>query len=358
MPIRLLGIEHFEQVADIPGVSQTMSTRTHEDLPFATLPPPRTRPVLGGVLMAAGLLAIVVSFFAPIALSFVIDSPSIEDAMIDAPLTTLPIIAFSVGALFIGVSLIGVGRRLRIAPAALKLLQQGISPVLFLRSFDDDDLIDPTPPMIPLGDFFPRRYEESFERALRRIGPMIAIGRPGSRLSELGSRRLYVADHAWKAAVEYLRSRAAAVLFIVGSTEGLRWEIETGLAELPRERLLFFFPYAEGRRHRRSTWRRLFRWWSSRIPFSLGAYRRMEADRQSRYREFRERVEGQLGIALPAELNDAQFMDFTPDGQPRFLPTRRPWWVPFAIFFPSARRMVISLPKTLRPFVDKLMRRQ
>lgn len=333
-----------------------MPEKITKPLPFALLPPRPARPLIGSLLIATGLIAIVYGLFAPAAVPFVTDADSIEDALMEAPGSTLLILASSLVALLTGVGGIGRGRRLRMPPASDILFQQQEAPVLFLRSFDDDDLIDPTPRMIPLGDFFPRRYEESFARALRKLGPMIAIGRPGSRLPELGSQRLYVPDHAWKDAVEYLRTRAAAVLIVVGTTEGLWWEIDTSLVRLPRERLLFFFPYAERRQHRRSIWQRTLRWWMLRMPFSLAAYERMEADRQARYRVFRERAALQLDEPLPAELNDAQFMHFTAAGKAQFLPTRRPWWVVFAVFLPSTRRMVISLRGTLRPFVGKLPR--
>jgi hypothetical protein len=304
--------------------------------------------------MIAGLIALSIGLLVAVLAQFMFGIVTIENALFEKPVLTVSLFAICATALFGGAYIFSLGRRMRAVPADRILRDRSTLPVLFLRSFGDDDLVDPTPRMIPMGDFFPRRYEESFERALRPVGPLVAIGRPGSSVSELGSGRFYVPDHAWRDAINFIRQRAVTVLFVVGRTEGLWWEIETSLREVAPERLLFFFPFVEQRHRRRSIWHRYLHCSPSRIPFSSAAYRRMEAERQARYLAFKERVQANLAAPLPDDLGEAQFLDFKATGDARLLKTIRPWWAPLAFYLPSARRMVIDVGETLRPFMEKL----
>lgn len=116
-------------------------------------------------------------------------------------------------------------------------------PVLYLRSFADDgtQLLD-----AELGPIA-RRWvtllalptaEEQSTAALDAVGPVVAIGKPGEPLPELGAARLYVGDDRWQAEVLALLDRAALVVLRIGSSPGLLWEIEQSLARLPRRRLV------------------------------------------------------------------------------------------------------------------------
>jgi hypothetical protein len=147
------------------------------------------------------------------------------------------------------------GRQMRARRAIEALRDSKKSPVLLIRSFADDDLIDPAIPTT--SRVTPGRYEESLVRALAPIGPAISLGRPGEPQPELGASRLYVEDKDWRTAITCLLERAQAVLAIVGPSEGLWWEIELALRQSPQERLLFFFPYPTPRAVRASypVWR-------------------------------------------------------------------------------------------------------
>jgi hypothetical protein len=243
---------------------------------------------------------------------------------------------------------------MRALPALDLLRRDRRPPVLFLRSFDDDDLIDPTPRMVPMGDWFPRRYEESLAKALRAVGPMITIGRPGEKLALLGAGRLFVPDHAWQAAVEHFRASAAAVVLMVGRSPGLWWEIESSLRLVPMQRLLIFFPYVEEAAKRRSLWQRFFHYHPANVPLSHKPHVRMEQERQARFALFRERMQPTLSHQLAETLGTALFIDFQTDGRPRALATVRPWWWFGTILTPSARRMVANVGRTLAPFVERL----
>jgi len=70
------------------------------------------------------------------------------------------------------------GKQLRQRDALTVLARDGRAPVLFLRSFADEDVVDLTS---RTGKGI-RRSEETLCDALRDVGPVIAIGRPGEQL--------------------------------------------------------------------------------------------------------------------------------------------------------------------------------
>jgi hypothetical protein len=80
--------------------------------------------------------------------------------------------------------------------------------------------------------------EETIARILARLGPVIAVGKPGEPLPELGAARLYVAHDQWQARVLELIRQAQLVVIRIGSSQGVLWEIEQALAHTPRQRLV------------------------------------------------------------------------------------------------------------------------
>ncbi len=335
-----------------PGRAAPGIASPSKPFPFETSPPPAHRPSKGRRFIVLGSLIMVAATLAPTIAAYALDlSYRSEDELL--PLILLGSLVVYAAFLW-GVRLISIGRRMRAPPAQDVLGADPRGPVLFLRSFEDDDLIDPTPLMVPMGDMFQRRYEETLCKPLSTIGPVISVGRPGNELPMLGGARLFVPHHAWKSAVEFLRGQAAGVILMVGRTEGVWWEITSSIQSVPLERILFFFPYVENARLRRSVWQRLLHFIPARMPLSTKAYRRMEAERQARYALFRERVQPLLPAPLPEELGRSQFIDFLPDGTPRRLGTVRPWWWPIAVMAPSTAKMAINLRRTLAPFVSKI----
>ena len=117
------------------------------------------------------------------------------------------------------------------------------APVLYLRSFIDDD---PTGGR-SLGARVWRSVrwhthvvsiEQELSRVLSRVGPVVAIGRPGDSLPELGAARLYARDDEWRAKVSELMLRARLVVIRAGPTPGLQWEIEEASRLLPSDRVV------------------------------------------------------------------------------------------------------------------------
>ena len=117
-------------------------------------------------------------------------------------------------------------------------------PVLYLRSFADDgaSMIEASRwSLIRRGTRLaaPVTPEQEIAEFLARIGPVVAIGKPGEPLPELGAARLYVSDEQWQDKVLELMRQAALVVVRLGASPGLLWEIERSLERLPRRRLVF-----------------------------------------------------------------------------------------------------------------------
>jgi hypothetical protein len=104
-------------------------------------------------------------------------------------------------------------------------------PVLYLRSFEDDDLQLPTVVSArrPFLELFAQRgsdpFEESIAWQLAPYGPIVAIGRPGRSIHSLGAARELLPDEIWRAAVSERMAAAGAIVVTIGSTDGLRWEL-------------------------------------------------------------------------------------------------------------------------------------
>jgi len=103
-------------------------------------------------------------------------------------------------------------------------------PVLYLRSFSEDETTAKLK-----GKW---TGEEYLTQLLAHIGPVIAIGRPGERLPQVGARRLYVTGDKWQCTVEDLIKSSRLVALRTGRSSGLRWELRKCLELLRPEQLL------------------------------------------------------------------------------------------------------------------------
>jgi hypothetical protein len=98
-------------------------------------------------------------------------------------------------------------------------------PVLFLRSFIDEDLA-----LKRRSGFFidvlniSRTLEEVVVDRMWSVGPVVAIGRPVAELSPLGAAREYIDGPDWQSRVATLVSECSLVVSVLGETEGLLWE--------------------------------------------------------------------------------------------------------------------------------------
>jgi hypothetical protein len=249
----------------------------------------------------------------------------------------------------LGVPIVRRGRRLRAPDALNKLRKDKRPPALYLRSFGDDQLPDPSarPYQLSIAS-----YEDRVTQALNRIGPPIAIGKPGEETLQTGAARIYVQDDDWQRAVIYFMRRSAVVVVVVGKSPGIWWEIEQALRDVKPERLLIFLPYVDEEAERKpSFWKRFYL--SMRQQTTTRRTRpRLEAGRQERYRIFRERAKSILPCRLPDSIGRSQFIAFDANWSPWLLRTKRSYFLQIAMI-ELWESTSIDFQKTLHPFIKR-----
>lgn len=115
-------------------------------------------------------------------------------------------------------------------------------PILFLRSFHDDQVTLPKVPFFRKyweGIPEPQRLDHQLIENFNGFGPLIAIGKPGEKELPYGAARMYVEDKNWKETVVELAEKSLAIVVVVDSTVGLKWEIEKMLESNFLEKTLF-----------------------------------------------------------------------------------------------------------------------
>jgi len=352
--------------ATLPGAGTTVvGQRLADQWPFPVDPPPTRHPLLGSLVTLTGLAMIVVgmagggllanSVLWPVLITSGMFETGAEFDLPIASVVGLGILGAVAGAsmsflgLSLGPGLRDLGRRLSLRDARLLVQRPGEGPVLLLRSFEDEAMRDPRP--VSLLQF---RYEEGLARALRQLGPVITVGRPGDTLGFAGAARLYVPDTHWRQAIQYLVAHSAAVVIVVGRTEGLWWEIETSLSTAPRDRLLLFFPAVTKSSSTQSLWDR-YKDFVAGWNLTRKRYAQMEAERHERYRLFRQRCGRLLDLPLPETLGHCYFVDFLPSGEARVLRSKRGMLQHFGVdIIPRFRRVRFSMSRTLWPFIAKV----
>lgn len=127
-------------------------------------------------------------------------------------------------------------------------------PVLFLRSFADETsqqavlhrfkrIALPEKTWLALG--VPNnavQEQDALGHVFRKIGPYVALGKPGEELPELGSAKMYVPNAAWQERVRTLIGTSRLIVFQAGRTEGLRWELNELVKTVNPVMLLVILP--------------------------------------------------------------------------------------------------------------------
>ncbi|MGC0318733.1 transferase [Kitasatospora acidiphila] len=123
--------------------------------------------------------------------------------------------------------------------AAQALLADGRQPVLFLRSFADDDTAAQVEDVAPVNI---HSREEQLAAALGAVGPVIAVGRPGEPLPLLGAARFYLPLDDWQPTVLRLMELSQLIVLRLGSGESLWWEVEQARTTQPARKLVLLVP--------------------------------------------------------------------------------------------------------------------
>jgi len=123
-------------------------------------------------------------------------------------------------------------------------------PVLLLRSFQDDviQVFHRIPTRI--GDMLQiRRFEQEIAGMLAAFGPVIAVGKPGEELPQIGAARAYLSEGEWQPAVMRWMDEAVFIAMVAGATEWIRWELSR-ILEMGRVRhLIILVPPMPGKRN-------------------------------------------------------------------------------------------------------------
>lgn len=210
----------------------------------SSLPSSRTTVVLG-FLGATGSLATMASgfFFIVAAVSGQLFVHSLQPLLI-----TVPMALFGVTFLSSGRQAIRFARRLA-QPEVRRLIKDDPRPpVLLLRSFQDDSLEvrvhaeNEATPVERLNIESFARFEEVVAWALWKHGPIRAIGQPGTRLQPLGAVRDYYSDDQWQPAVRKYIDDSALIVFVVGRSPGLLWEVENVRSHRALAKCVFVLP--------------------------------------------------------------------------------------------------------------------
>jgi len=162
----------------------------------------------------------------------------------------LPVLVLFIIAARGGIALLRTGWKYEAVSADRLLSEDPRPPVIYVRAFQDDDRIVMPPGgrftriLDRVWQFLPPFYlaaispEQELAVLMGRLGPVVAIGKPGERLPELGAARLYVADDRWRDRITDLMRRSQMIVVRAGSTPNLWWEIDQAMIAAPRPRIL------------------------------------------------------------------------------------------------------------------------
>lgn len=180
-------------------------------------------------------------------------------------------------------------RRLRMAFRGTNALHETARsrhpPILYLRSFPFDERASVTGKWmgrIERNFGFGLIQDDSAEmkvvRALRRFGPVLAIGRPGELREPPGALRFYVRDDLWQSKIEEIAPACQLVVLATGDSAGLRWELEHVACKLDPCRVLVW-PHVDvgqlSAEQRRNEWQRLEARMRDVLPQPLPAWDRV-----------------------------------------------------------------------------------
>jgi hypothetical protein len=164
-------------------------------------------------------------------------------------------------------------------------------PIFYLRSFRlDEKSAHRSWRERFLGTMPIETAEQTLAAVLRKLGPFIAMGRPGESLPTLGAARFYVSDDRWQEKVADVVKASQLVVWTTGVTEGLRWELDHLIRNVSPERLVL---------------------WAHPHVLRIGA-----VEREEEWARFRATLGPLFPRPLPELLGDTRFITFRPGWQP------------------------------------------
>ncbi|OIK25540.1 transferase [Streptomyces malaysiense] len=156
------------------------------------------------------------------------------------PITMVGLLVGGLAAAGAGVLSLRYTRPRAARGAAQALLADGRRPVLYLRSFADDETaaqVDDSSAFVSI-----HSREEQLTGALGAVGPVITVGRPGEPLPRLGAARFYLPLDDWQPTVLRLMELSQLIVLRLGLGEGLWWEVQQARATQPARKLVLLAP--------------------------------------------------------------------------------------------------------------------
>ena len=143
-----------------------------------------------------------------------------------------------------------LGRRMRLPDGWEVLTNDKRAPVVYLRPFFEDARQIYDAPVgarhggVGSGASVKRSasHEREVAAILDRVGPLVAIGKPGDRVAPHGFARMYVGDDIWQQTVLDLVKRASIVILQPEATDGTWWELQIVAGTTDWRRLLMIVP--------------------------------------------------------------------------------------------------------------------
>ncbi|MFC5835414.1 septum formation family protein [Nonomuraea insulae] len=241
VPIEVIGAIVVLPVVALSGraAAEVVFPASGDDLPPGWAPstaPPRRRLFTGRhvlVVLPLWLLALAAGLIVLLAemnknSSYMIPGATARVASLSGAVLVLQVVVS-----LIGLQAYTLGRR-HAALRAVDQRERDARPwLLYLRSFRDDKLrvythMSPRHSLLErLLAFRRERFELMLTWHLWRFGPVVAVGRPGERLAQLGAAREYLPAGTWQAEIEDRILNASAIVVVLGRTEGLAWELRT-----------------------------------------------------------------------------------------------------------------------------------
>lgn len=150
----------------------------------------------------------------------------------------------------IGLFIARVARHIMQRRADALILSGRYAPIVFLRSFQDENVrVAPISYVRRVTRLFPR-LEEVVLKTVAKMGPPIAIGLPGEKMRRLGAMRAYYGNDTWQPAFKDWVARAHLIVAMAGTTPWALWELRYILEHGLAAKLILVFPAATDERDR------------------------------------------------------------------------------------------------------------
>jgi hypothetical protein len=201
--------------------------------------PPEHRPdrrIVSGLLRIILCILIVIVALVSIAGAIYMANPS--SPSVKNPVRILQLIVGGPAAMIAFLLFLLARTRKKSADHLLEYDQR--PPIVFLRSFEDDHrkiwMARKNDDPLLVG------FEDALSEIFFRIGPFIALGSRQDFIPRLGAARTYRDDTVWQAKAKHWMKDANWILYVLGSTESLKWEIAQITLEKLVEKTIFLFP--------------------------------------------------------------------------------------------------------------------